>query len=43
MEKAAMIDLVGCAGSAAVVGWLPRFLLRMVGKTQTPLSPGTDV
>ena len=31
-----MIDLVGWAGSAAAVGWIPRLLLRLVVRMQTP-------
>ena len=35
-EMAAVIDLVGCAGSAAVIGWIVRLLLWLVVRTQTP-------
>ena len=35
---AAVIGLVCYAGSAAVVGWIPRLLLRLVVRTQTPRS-----
>ena len=37
-EMAAVIGLVGCAGSAAVVGWIPHLLLRLLVRTQTPRS-----
>ena len=37
MRRAAVIDLVGCVGSSAVIGWIPR-LLRLVVKTETPCS-----
>ena len=33
-----MIGLVGCPGSAAVVSWIPRLLLRLVVRIQTPRS-----
>ena len=33
-----MIGLVGCAGSTAVVGWIPRLLLQLVLRMQTPHS-----
>ena len=33
-----MIGLVGCAGSAAVVGWIPRPLLRLVVRKQATCS-----
>ena len=33
-----MIGLVGCAGSANVIGWIPRLLLRLVVRTQIPRS-----
>ena len=35
-KKAAVIGLVGCAGSAAMIGWIPRRLLWRVVKMQTP-------
>ena len=31
-----MIGLVGCAGSAAVIGWIPCLLLQLVLRTETP-------
>ena len=37
-EIAFVIGQVGCAGSAAVIGRIPRFLLRLVVRTQTPRS-----
>ena len=37
-KKAAVIGLEDCAGSAAVVGWIPRLLLRLVVRTQTSRS-----
>ena len=37
-KKAAVICLVGWAGSAAVVGCIPRVLLRLVVRMQTPRS-----
>ena len=33
-----MIGLVGYTGSVAVIGWIPRLLLRLVARTQTPRS-----
>ena len=33
-----MINLVGCAGSTAVIGWIPRLLVWLVVRTQTPRS-----
>ena len=38
MRKAAVIGLAGCVGSAAVIGWISRFLLRLVVRIQVPLS-----
>ena len=37
-EVAAVIGLVGCDESAAVIGWISRSLLRLVVRTQTPCS-----
>ena len=34
MRKAAVLGLVGCAGSASVICWLPRLLLRLIVRTQ---------
>ena len=31
-----VIGLVDCTGSAAVVGWIPRLLLRLVVRTHAP-------
>ena len=36
MRKAAMLGLVGCAGSAAVIGWIAYLLLQLVVMMQTP-------
>ena len=38
MRKTAVISLVGCAGSAAVIGWIPCLLLRLVVRIQIPHS-----
>ena len=35
MRRAAGIGLVGCAGSAAVIGWIPHLLLWLVMQMQT--------
>ena len=35
---AAVIGLVGCAGYAAVIGWISRLLLWLVVRTRTPRS-----
>ena len=32
--RTAVIGLVGCAGFAAVIGWIPRRLLWLIVKTQ---------
>ena len=37
-EIAALIGLVGCAGSMAMIGWIPCLLLWLVVRTQTPCS-----
>ena len=37
-EMAAVIGLVGCAGSVAVIGWIPCLLLQLVVRMQTPYS-----
>ena len=37
-EKAAVTGLVGLAGSIAVIGWIPHFLLWLVVRTQSPHS-----
>ena len=37
-KRATIIVLVGRAGSAAVVRWIPRLLPRLVVKTQSPHS-----
>ena len=37
-KKAAVIGLVDCAESAAVIGWIPRLLLQLVVRMQIPRS-----
>ena len=37
-KKAAVIGQIGCTGSAVVIGWIPRLLLGLMVRTQTPRS-----